>query len=253
MRRGRTMGRWLRGLRGRARTRCRPRLPCRRRRSAARLVWRLRRSAERCGLAGPRAVRVRGLDEKRDPTGLRRGHSHDPRSHRRWRHLPGESHASAAESFRRRSTLRLPDADRSPARGLWRLPRYREPGRPLGEPRALLSVGSGRGAGAADEGNHVPRPLVGRRPGAAAAALRVGEGPGREPDDRRSPPQRPGPHRGHRQRDRAQPVRHRAIRHGLADDLDRDRPAAPGCRAGRRVSGALPVRLRHRSTQGPYD
>ncbi len=105
---------------------------------------------------------------------------------------------------------------------------------------------------AADEG-HRAAGAVGRGgPSLLRRAGHVGEGPGRERDDRRPAAQR---HRADRRVGvgaRREPLRPRALRDPLAADVDHLGIAASGHASRRRVRRAVPERLGHRRAQAQH-
>ncbi len=221
----RALGGGRRRLRGGAGVR--PCTPGRSRGWAAPPVRPARRPARRSARPGSRCPPLRPRP-RREPGPPRRGRGGDPRGHRGGWGVPGELHAPAARAARGRPALALPAAPPGPGRRRDGLPPVRQPGGRLGLARALPAPEGKPGHVPAHEGNGAAGALGRRGRGGGPAARGLGEGPRRERDDRRPPPQRPGPGRGARHRPRRSALRGRAVSHGVAAHLHRLGPPPSG-------------------------
>ena len=175
-------------------------------------------------------------------------------------------HIAAGDTYQVNHTLRLrlagagrragplPRPVLRAARRVRRVPEPRALPGALGLPGVVLPHRRRPHHDEADEGNGAPGALVGRGRRGGGRPAGIGEGSGRERDDRRPAPQRHGKGRSHRHGDLERRVRPRALRDRVAAHVDGlGRPRAGDSVAGRRLPGALPVRLRHGRAQGPDD
>ena len=142
-----------------------------------------------------RPARVATVD---DPRRLRRGDRADPRAHRRRRHVPGQPHA--ARSRRRSTATPAACTATSASRSAARTAPTSTPGRYRvlsASPELFFRIDGDRIMTRADEGHRAARSMARRGRGDPRTARGLGEGSGRERDDRGSAPQR------HRARSRA--------------------------------------------------
>ena len=174
----------------------------------------------------------------------------DPGVHPGRRYLPDQLHVPLARTGRRGPQVPLHRPIGCPGGRLSRLPGDRPSHCGVRLAGVVLPLGRPAYREPAHEGHHGPGTLGTRGFPVPGAVARLGQGPGRERDDRGPPAERPGKGGPVRQRPGGAPVRGGAVRDGLADDVDGGctDPARGG--SVRHLRGHVPVRVGDRSAEG---